>query len=191
MPVGLCGSIGTAVRRSLTAERLEDLLREIARSYRGKSAARVFIVGGGTAVHSGWRVSTIDADLFSDNDAVFEDVQGMKERLELNIEFARPEDFVPALGGSEERHLFIKTIGKISFFHYDPYAQLFSKVVRGFRQDLSDAENFLSSGMVDPDRIRSLVHSIPDPAFRKYPALTRDAVVAAVDDFLEKYQSDH
>ncbi len=117
---------------------------------RGKSPARVYIVGGGTAVHSGWRTSTIDADLFSADEAVFEDVQGIKERLELNIEFARPEDFVPALEGTPERHLFISTIGKISFFHYDPYAQLFSKVVRGFRQDLSDAEHFLSSGMVDP-----------------------------------------
>lgn len=93
MPADSPGSIEAIVPRSLTIERLEDLIREIARSYRGNTAARVFIVGGGTAVHSGWRTSTIDANLFSEDEAVFDDVQGMKARLELNMEFARPEDF--------------------------------------------------------------------------------------------------
>ncbi len=166
-------------------------MQEIAGSYGGNRTARVFIVGGGTAVHSGWRTSNIDAHLFSHDEDVFADVQGMKERLELNIEFARPENFVPALEGTENRHLFIRTIGKISFLHYDPYAQLLSKVVRGFRQDLLDAENFLSSGMVDPVRFRSLVHTISETQFRKYPALSRDAVLAVVDDFLRQYESGH
>jgi len=149
------------MRHRLTRERLRELLREIARSYRRRKTTRVFIVGGGTAVDAGWRDSTIDADLCSDDDAVFDDVQGIKDRLQLNIEFARPEDFVPALRGSSRRHLFIETIGKVSFFHYDPYAQLFAKLVRGFRQDLLDGKSFLSSGMVDAARFRSLVHSIP------------------------------
>ena len=174
------------MRRSLTIERLDDLMHEIAGSYRARRAARVFIVGGGTAVHSGWRNSTIDAGLYSDDAGVFDDIQSMKERLQLNIEFARPENFVPALRGSEARHLFIKTIGKVSFLHYDPYAQMLSKVVRGFRQDLLDARNFLSSGMVDPVHFRSLVYSIPEMEFQKYPALSRDAVLEAVDDFLEQ-----
>ena len=179
-------SIEAVVRRSLTIERLDDLMHEIAGSYRARRAARVFIVGGGTAVHSGWRNSTIDADLYSDDAGVFDDIQSMKERLQLNIEFARPENFVPALRGSEARHRFIKTIGKVSFLHYDPYAQMLSKIVRGFRQDLLDAQNFLSSGMVDPVHFRSLVYSISETEFQKYPALSRDAVLEAVDDFLEQ-----
>jgi len=112
-----------------------------------------------------------------------------KERLRLNIEFVRPEDFVPALRGSPDRHVFIETIGRVSFFHYDPYSQMLSKVVRGFRQDLLDAENFLASGMVAPMRFRSLVDAIPETAFRKYPALSRRAVLEAVDDFLKSTKS--
>lgn len=53
-------------------------------------AASVVVVGGGTAVQSGWRSATIDPDLHADDEAVFRDVQGIKERLELNIEFAGP-----------------------------------------------------------------------------------------------------
>jgi len=159
-------------------------MEELARSAPGRGPYRVLFVGGGTAVLAGWRESTIDADLYSDNEEVFRDVQGIKERLQLNIEFARPENFVPALAGSDDRHRFIETVGKVSFYHYDPYAQLLSKVVRGFNRDMQDAEGFLDSGMVDAERFRSLVSAIPDAAYVKYPALSRGAVLAAVDDFL-------
>lgn len=146
----------------------------------------MFFVGGGTAVLEGWRESTIDVDLYADKDEIFHDVQGIKERLQLNIEFARPEDFVPALAGSETRHVFIETVGKVSFYHYDPYAQLLSKVVRGFNRDMQDAGRFLDSGMVDAGRFRTLVNAIPDAAYAKYPALSRRAVLEAVDDFLSR-----
>jgi hypothetical protein len=159
-------------------------MKELACSAPGRGPYRVFFVGGGTAVLAGWRESTIDADLYSDTEQVFRDVQGIKERLQLNIEFARPEDFVPALAGSADRHVFIETIGKVSFYHYDPYAQLLSKVVRGFNRDMHDAERFVGSGMVDATRFRRLVKAIPEGAYARYPALSRKAVIEAVDDFL-------
>ena len=188
MPVGRHGSIGTDVRRSLTREGLQDLMNELAHSAPGRRSYRVFFVGGGTAVHSGWRESTIDADLHADEEEIFRDIQAIKERLRLNIEFARPEDFVPALAGSEERHLFIETIGRVHFYHYDPYAQLLSKVVRGFSRDMQDAESFLASGMVDAQRFRSLVRGIPDEAYASYPTLSPQAVRDAVYDFLSRVE---
>jgi hypothetical protein len=159
-------------------------MRELARRAPRRGRFRVYVVGGGTAVHTGWRESTIDADLYSDTDAVFRDIQVVKERLGLNIEFARPEDFVPPLAGSDDRHVFIQTIGRVTFYHYDPYAQLLSKVVRGFSRDLDDARMFLRSGMVDAERFRSLVEAIPAAAYARYPALTRGAVIDAVQAFL-------
>jgi hypothetical protein len=164
-------------------------MKELARAAPGGRSYRVYLVGGGTAVLLGWRASTIDADLYSDREEVFRDIQALKERLQLNVEFVRPEDFVPPLAGTEERHLFIETIGKVSYYHYDPYAQLLSKVVRGFRQDLLDAEKFLSSGMVDPERFRSLVHQIAESAYSRYPALSRQAVLDAVHDYLTPSRS--
>lgn len=104
----------------------------------------------------------------------------------MNIDFAQPEDFVPPLRGSSDRHLFIDTVGKVSFYHYDPYAQLLSKVVRGFNRDMQDAEDFILSGMVDPELFRSLVQRIPERSFTKYPALSRQAVLDAVRDFLDR-----
>jgi hypothetical protein len=159
-------------------------MKELARRAPGRGPYRIFIVGGGTAVLSGWRDSTIGVDLHADSDEVFRDIQEIKQRLQLNVEFARPEHFVPALPGSDERHLFIARIGKVSFHHYDPYAQLLSKVVRGFHRDMQDAASFLDSGMVDAERFRALVRSIPETAYARYPALSRQAVLEAVDAFL-------
>lgn len=184
MPAGAPGSIGGGVRRSLTREGLSALMEELARGAPPRGRYRVFVVGGGTAVHAGWRDSTIDADLYSDTERVFRNIQQVKERLGLNIEFARPEDFVPALAGSERRHVFIETLGRVSFYHYDPYSQMFSKIVRGFRRDLADARHFAESGWVDAEKLRSLVNRIPDSAYAKYPALSRAAVVETVDEFL-------
>lgn len=172
------------MRGPLTRDRLHDLMREIARNAPRPAHYNVYVVGGGTAVWFGWRDSTIDANLSADDDAVFGSIQAIKERLQLNIEFARPEHFVPPLQGSDERHLLIETIGRVTFYHYDPYAQLLAKIVRGFRIDMIDAESFLASGMVDPVRFRELVADIPESAYARYPALSRAAILDAVEQFL-------
>jgi hypothetical protein len=159
-------------------------MRELARSAQPKRSYRVFLVGGGTAVLEGWRESSIDADLYAAQDDIFRDVQSIKERLRLNIELARPEDFVPPLEGTDTRHVFIETVGAVSFYHYDPYAQLLSKVVRGFARDLTDAKALVTSGMVDPKRFEQLVAAIPESIYSKYPRLSPQAVREAVAGFL-------
>jgi hypothetical protein len=96
----------------------------------------------------------------------------------------RRRAFVPPLSGSEDRHVFIEAVGRVSFYHYDPYAQLLSKVVRGFARDLIDAKALVTSGMVDPERFQKLVEDIPEASYSKYPRLSSPAVRAAVEDFL-------
>jgi hypothetical protein len=136
-------------------------------------------------VAQGWRESTIDVDLYADDEAVFRDIQRIKETERLNVEFARPEHFVPSLAGATDRHIFIATFGGVSFFHYDPYSQVFSKIVRGFRRDLQDAHHFIDDELVDAARFRELVDAVPESAFAKYPALSREAILDAVDAFLD------
>ncbi|HET9253361.1 MAG TPA: DUF6036 family nucleotidyltransferase [Candidatus Eisenbacteria bacterium] len=172
------------MRQEITRERLISLMKELARNAPRGGTYQVYLVGGGTAVYLGWRRSSIDVDLFSDHQDVFRDIQSLKERLNMNIEFARPEDFVPPLRGSADRHVFIETMGPISFHHYDPYAQVLSKVVRGFERDLEDAREFVRRRIVDPERLRSLVAAIPDSAYARYPSLSRRGVERAVEAFL-------
>ena len=172
------------MREEITKQRLVSLMKELARNAPRRGAYRVYFVGGGTAVYLGWRRSSIDVDLCSDQEIVFRNIQKIKERLNINIEFACPEDFAPPLKGTADRHVFIDTVGAITFFHFDPYAQLLSKVVRGFQRDLDDAREFLNSGLVDPQKFRSLVTAIPNSAYAKYPNLSRGGVENAVETFI-------
>ncbi len=172
------------MRQELTRERLMELVKALARAAPRRRTYRLFLVGGGTAVYLGWRRASIDVDFFTEQDGLFRNIQEIKERLNVNVELARPEDFVPPLADSEDRHVFIDRVGPISLYHYDPYAQLLSKVVRGFARDMDDAREFIKSGMVDAHEFRTLVRAIPDSAYAKYPRLSRRGVEGAVDGFL-------
>lgn len=172
------------MRDDLTRQRLAALMQEIARTAPRRKSYRVYLVGGATAVHAGWRSSSIDADLFAEVESVFRDIQGIKERLNVNVEFTRPEHFVPPLRDSDKRHVFVEALGSVSYYHYDPYAQVLSKVVRGFQRDLEDARHFVRSSMVDPKTLRALVAQIPESTYARYPNLSRPAVLQAVDGFL-------
>jgi hypothetical protein len=186
MPVPMPASPEAEMREEITKDSLVSLMKELGREAPRRGSYRVYLVGGGTAVYLGWRQSSIDVDLCSDQEAVFRNIQKIKERLNINIEFARPEDFVPPLRGTADRHVFVETIGKVTFYHYDPYAQLLSKVVRGFKRDLEDARRFIDSGMVDPKKFRSLVAAIPDSMYARYPTLSRTAIDNAVESFLSQ-----
>jgi hypothetical protein len=173
------------MRKEVTRDRLELLMQALAREAPRRGTFKVYLVGGGTAVYAGWRSASVDVDLCFDEEAVFWNIQGIKEQLSMNIEFARPEDFVPPLKGSADRHLFIETVGRVSFYHYDPYAQILSKIVRGFQRDLDDARSFLRNKMVEPGTLISLVSAIPESAYARYPNLSRRGVESAVRGFLE------
>lgn len=178
-----------SMRQEVTKERLRSVLKSLARSAPPRGDFRVYLVGGGTAVYLGWRASSVDVDLFSEQEVVFRDIQKLKETLNVNVEFARPENFVPALKGTMDRHVFIEKLGSISFLHYDPYSQVFSKIVRGFKRDVEDSRHYVESGWVQPRQLQALVRAIPESAFARYPTLTKRGIEAAVDGFLAEFDS--
>lgn len=189
MPAAWCVARegGNSLRGELTLERLHALLRAIAETAPRGRRHRVYLVGGSSAVFEGWRASSIDADLHGSSDDLFRDIQRIKEAVGVNVEFAHPGQFVPALTGTDDRHIFLESIGSLDIHHYDPYAQVLAKVVRGFARDLDDARHFVSSGLVDPSRLRALVAEIPDAAYSKFPRLSPKAVRGEVEDFLKSF----
>jgi len=84
-----------------------------------KSEARVYLVGGATAVLMGWRDSTIDVDLKIVPDSeIPRNISDLKERLQINIELASPDDFIPVLPGWQDRSAFIRREGRLDFLLY-------------------------------------------------------------------------
>ncbi|MDQ3667162.1 MAG: hypothetical protein M3410_11430 [Acidobacteriota bacterium] len=158
------------MRQKVTAPRLHDFIKALGGA--ATTPVRIFLVGGATAVLLGWRDSTIDVDLkvVPDSDSILKSLPAFKERLEMNIELASPDDFIPELPGWQERSTFIQQIGKIAFFHYDFYAQALAKIERGHDTDMLDVQEMIQRGLIEPVRLLELFSSIEDQLYR-YPAI--------------------
>ena len=170
------------MREPTEAARVTDLMKRLGVESRGPG--RIYLVGGASAVLLGWRAATVDVDLKLDPEpaGVFEAVARAKNALNINVELAAPDDFMPALPGWRERSLFIDRHGSVDFFHYDFYAQALAKVERGHERDLLDIDAMHRQGLIEPDRLTALFSEI-EPALIRYPAIEpasfRDRVEAA------------
>lgn len=148
---------------------------------RVRGPGHVFITGGGTAVLEGWRTMTIDLDLKADPEPAgfFEAIAALKDLVDLNVEIASPDDFIPPLPGWRERCIFIARHGSVDFSHYDPYAQALAKIERGHARDLTDVAAMLDRGLIHRDRLLSLFDAIEAQLIR-YPSIEPSAFRAAV-----------
>jgi hypothetical protein len=168
------------MRPPVTAERVRRFMEVLGRESR--QAARVWLVGGASAVLVGWRVSTIDIDL-----KIVPDVEAgrtlpaVKADLDVNVELASPDQFLPPLPGWEERSVPIGREGPIMFFHYDFVAQALAKVERGFARDLEDVREMVRRGLVVPAEALRL-HAAIEPELGRYPALDPATLRRAVRD---------
>jgi len=158
------------MRRLVDRDRLMRFMAGLGREAR--TAGRVYLTGGASAVLFDWRKSTIDVDLKlePDNDEMMRAIPALKETLEVNVELASPGDFIPELPHWRERSLFITREGPIDFHHYDFYAQALSKLERGHARDLDDVANMRTHGLIQLARLSELF-SVIEPELYRYPAI--------------------
>jgi len=167
------------MRRPLDAVRLRAFMRALGAEADRES--RVYLTGGATAVLLGWRESTIDVDLKlePETDRLLRALASLKETLELNIELASPDQFIPELAGWRERSPWIAREGKLDFHHYDAYAQALAKIERGHAQDRDDVAQMLARGLVRPDELQRRFAEI-EPLLYRFPALDPETFRRAV-----------
>lgn len=145
--------------------------------------ARIYFTGGATAVLHGWRESTIDVDLAiePESDALYRAIPRLKESLPINVEFAAPHDFIPALPGWRDRSPFIERYGRACFHHYDLYAQVLAKLERRHAQDLDDVRALVARGLVEVTALVAHFRSI-EPHLYRFPAIDPPSFRRAVED---------
>src|SRR6266702_2479123 len=124
------------MRKQVTIETLKEFMQQFAAAAR--SPGKVYFTGGATALLLGFREQTIDIDLKLDPEpeGAFEAIALLKDRLNLNVELASPDDFIPRTADWRERARHIASIGPVQFFHYDFALQALAKLERGHEQDL-------------------------------------------------------
>ncbi len=165
----------------------EALIREFFRSLgaAAREETKLYLTGGATAVLLGFRPSTVDVDItfLPEHDALFRAIPTLKESLHINIELASPSQFIPELPGWRDRSRFIAREGRVSFYHYDFYAQALAKLERGHDKDLKDVRSMLGAGLIEPAKALSLFEAI-EPELYRYPAIDPKAFRARVEAML-------
>lgn len=172
------------MRRPVDAERIHRFMRELGGE--AEKDLRLYFTGGATAVLFGWRASTLDVDIKIDpeSDRIYRALPLVKERLEINVELAAPDQFIPEVPGWQERSAFIAREGRLSFYHYDFYAQALSKIQRGHSQDRDDVRQMLHRGLIDPAELRRRFEQI-EPQVYRFPAIDPAAFRRALEEALE------
>jgi hypothetical protein len=168
------------MRQKVDASQIGRFMSALAQG--SKTEARVYLVGGSTAVLMGWRQSTIDIDLkiMPDADDILRTISHLKDKLGINVELASPDHFIPELPGWESRSQFIERLRHVDFFHYDFYAQALAKIERGHQTDKTDVEEMLSLRLIDPEQLLQLFGKIEGQLFR-YPAIDPESFRIAVE----------
>ena len=170
----------------MTPERIREFMKKLGE--KATSPGIVYLTGGSTALLLGIRSQTVDIDVKLDPEpgGVFEAIARIKEELEMNVELAAPDQFVPALPGWRERSPYITTEGKVEFRHYDLYGQALSKIERGYDMDLADARAFATTGAVDARILLELFDSVQADLV-KYPAIDAIRFRVKVREFADEF----
>jgi hypothetical protein len=173
------------VRSETDRAKLEAFMAALGARVRG--TGQIYFTGGVTAVLYAWRQMTIDIDLKADPEpaGLFEAIAFLKDELDVNVELASPDDFIPAVPGWRERSLFIARYGLIDFFHYDPYGQALSKLQRRHDRDLIDVRFLLERGLIRAGELREMFRLI-EPQLIRYPAIAPASFRKAVYDFCDE-----
>jgi len=170
------------MRSESDRSKIESFMVALGKQVQGRG--RIYLTGGATAVLHGWRPMTIDIDIKPDPEpaGLFEVIAALKEQLDVNVELASPDQFIPAIPGWRERSLFIAVHGFIEFFHYDPYGQALAKMQRGHERDLRDIESLLRDGLIQKNRLREFFGAI-EPQLIRYPAINATSFRETVNKF--------
>jgi hypothetical protein len=173
------------MRRAVTPATLHRFMQELAAS--AQSPGKVYFTGGATALLLGFRQQTIDIDIKLDPEpkGVFEAIAKLKNSLDINVELASPDDFIPAATGWRERSRHIASIGKLQFFHYDYSLQALAKLERGYAQDIADIESLISGGHVTAKELRKRFDEI-EPELIRYPAIDGPAFKTKLENLIKR-----
>lgn len=141
------------VRAPANRSRLERLLKALSHSLHGP--VRLYLVGGSVLVDLGLREATLDVDYVarSEDPAALQQLEQalprLKEQLNVNVEPASPEDFMPVPAGALDRSTYVRSYGPVSVYYYHLPSLVLAKVARSAERDLADVALLVKGGHVD------------------------------------------
>jgi hypothetical protein len=171
------------MRPNVDHQKIQQLMQALGREARGTGS--IYFTGGASALLIGWRSSTVDIDIRLDPEppGIFQAIAKLKQDLNINIELASPQDFLPPLPGWRERSIFIVRQGQISFYHYDFTAQALAKLSRGYDRDTNDVQSMYQQKLFTLENLRNCFEAI-EPELIRYPSIEPDTLRNKVEEFI-------
>jgi len=174
-----------SMRPSVDKESIEAFLQQLGKTFH--KSARLYIVGGAALVHMGVRPGTtqdIDIQVSGSNEGeLIVAIQQMIHRLQINVEFASPADFIPLPAQWESHARFVGRYGKIDVFYFDFYSIALSKIERGNTRDIADVKLLIEQGIVTLDELDKAYQEVLAQLGKgRYPRITPQR-------FTERYQA--
>lgn len=176
------------MRPNVDSQKIQRLMQVLGREAQGSGC--IYFTGGASALLIGWRSSTVDVDIRLDPEppGVFQAIAKLKQDLNINIELASPQDFLPPLPGWRDRSVFIGKQGQISFYHYDFTAQALSKLSRGFDRDIQDVQAMYEQKLFSLKELWDGFEAIA-PDLIRFPSLNPDALRGRVENFIKRCEN--
>jgi hypothetical protein len=176
------------MRSNVDPQKIEKLMKALGREARGSGC--IYLTGGASALLIGWRSSTVDIDIRLDPEppGIFQAIAKLKQELDINIELASPQDFLPPLPGWRDRSVFIGRQGEISFYHYDFTAQALSKLSRGYNRDIDDVQAMYKQKLFSLEDLRNCFEEIESELIR-FPSLNPKLLRNKVEQFIEHFEN--
>lgn len=127
--------------QSVDTTQMGLFLQRLGECYR--RPGQVYLVGGSSLILVGGKESTLDIDLQftvdpADHGDFIRCLRQVSRELNLAVEQASPEQFIPLPAGYQERSQFIGRYAALDVFHFDFYSLALSKLYRGNQKDFTD-----------------------------------------------------
>jgi len=173
------------MRSNVDCQKIEQLMEALGKEARGSGC--IYFTGGASALLIGWRSSTVDIDIRLDPEpsGIFQAIAKLKQELNINIELASPQDFLPPLPGWRDRSVFIGKRGQVLFYHYDFTAQSLAKLSRGFDRDIKDVEAMYERKLFSLRDLQKCFEAIA-PELIRFPSINPDVLRNRVKNFIER-----
>lgn len=165
------------VRQQLE-QQIEQFLVQVGRT---QQPGRLYITGGAALVHRGIRAGRtldIDIQITIDPANLMTQIVQLKQKMNINIEFSSPGDFMPLPQDWEARSEFVNRYGQVDVFYFDWYSIALSKMQRGNQRDVADVQLLVEQKFVGVRELdllyQDVLNKIGNPPYdRLLPNLTQ------------------
>ncbi|HEY4034739.1 MAG TPA: DUF6036 family nucleotidyltransferase [Ktedonobacteraceae bacterium] len=164
-----------SMRPSVDKRSIESFLQQLGRTFR--KSGRLYLVEGAAIVHSGIRpgfTQDIDIQVSGENEGeLIVAIQQLIQRMQINVEFASPKDFIPLPSQWEMHAQYVGRYGGVDVFYFDFYSIALSKIERGNNRDIADVKLLVERGTVSLDELDTAYQEVLSQLGQgRYPRIT-------------------